>query len=120
MRASEGDYRSTVSLARDLRRRQTPAEKTLWAKVRDRRWIGLRVRRQVPLGGFIADFVCTSLRLVIEVDGGVHDLAAQQARDRNREEYFHRVGYGVVRLRNEDVLADCEAVLVQLAEKLGI
>jgi very-short-patch-repair endonuclease len=114
------DFRSTVSLARELRRRQTPAEELLWSRLRSRRWQGLRIRRQEPLGGFIVDFVCLDRRVVIEVDGAVHLDPLQRERDHNREVFLRDAGFTVVRLRNEDVLADVSAVLEGLARRLGL
>ena len=59
-------------LARDLRKRLTPAERILWRLLRDRRLKGLKFRRQFPIGPFVVDFCCYELRLVIELDGEVH------------------------------------------------
>jgi very-short-patch-repair endonuclease len=68
-------------LARDLRKRQTPAERIFWKLLRDRRLKSLKFRRQFPIGPFVADFCCHAIRLVIELDGDVHAEAQPAARD---------------------------------------
>ena len=98
--------RDQVVLARELRQAPTPAEEALWDLLRDRRFLGQKFRRQVPVGPFFADFLCERLRLIVELDGGVHDLPAQKAHDENRDAVLHEHGYTVLRLRNEDVLPD--------------
>ena len=65
-----------LQAAREMRRNATPAEKVLWAELRDRRLAGLKFYRQDVIGPFIADFYCASARLVVEVDGDIHVAAA--------------------------------------------
>ena len=65
-RATEAAQRK----ARELRRRQTPAEQALWARLRGRQLLGLKVRRQHPIDCYIVDFFCARAKLVVEVDGG--------------------------------------------------
>src|SRR5262249_35051285 len=60
--------------AKRLRRRQTDAERVLWFRLRDRRLAGLKFKRQVPIDSYIADFVCTDAKIIIELDGGQHAL----------------------------------------------
>jgi len=62
--------------ARSLRKSLTDTERLLWSKLRGRRFGGFKFRRQVPLGPFIADFVCFEQRLIVELDGGQHTLQA--------------------------------------------
>jgi very-short-patch-repair endonuclease len=62
----------TLGRARDLRANATEAEQKLWRAIRDRRLAGVKFRRQVPIGPFIADFCCREHALVIELDGGQH------------------------------------------------
>ena len=59
--------------AKQMRREMTPAERKLWYALRDRRLIGYKFRRQMPVGKYIADFVCLNPKVIIEVDGGQHD-----------------------------------------------
>ena len=104
-------------LARDLRRRQTPAEKTLWKILRDRRLRKLKFRRQFPIGPFVADFCCWEIRLVVELDGEIHAEAQQAARDRERDAYIRGLGFMILRFSNDRVFGD---VLGVIAEILGL
>ena len=98
--------------ARELRREMTSAEKLLWSCLRNKQLNGLKFRRQHPLGPFIADFYCAARRLVVEIDGDIHDL--QPERDAVRTEQFEQYGYRVIRFRNEQVLNDIEDVLAAI------
>src|SRR5437867_4344408 len=71
--------------AREMRKDGTRAEKHVWHLFRNRRVLGLKFRRQVPIHDFIADFYCDELRLVVEVDGDVHETAGQAKWDESRD-----------------------------------
>jgi very-short-patch-repair endonuclease len=103
--------------ARVLRQRMTNAERKLWYALRDRRFARFKFRRQVPVGRFIADFVCFERRLVIEVDGGQH---AESVRDQWRDRWFAANGFRVLRFWNNEVLKNLEGVMTVLAETLGV
>ncbi|HWX82044.1 MAG TPA: endonuclease domain-containing protein [Xanthobacteraceae bacterium] len=103
--------------ARALRQRMTNAERKLWYALRDRRFARFKFRRQVPVGRFIADFVCFERRLVIEVDGGQH---AESVRDQWRDRWFAANGFRVLRFWNNEVLKNLEGVMTVLAETLGV
>jgi very-short-patch-repair endonuclease len=103
--------------ARELRQRMTNAERKLWYALRDRRFARFKFRRQVPVGRFIADFVCFERRLVIEVDGGQH---AESVRDQWRDRWFAANGFRVLRFWNNEVLKNLEGVRTVLAETLGV
>jgi very-short-patch-repair endonuclease len=90
----------------------TPAEQRLWQALQGRRLGGLRFRRQHPVGPFILDFYCPACRLVIEVDGGVHD--GQVEYDEARTQQLAAHGYRVFRFRNEEVMTDLPAVLSRI------
>ncbi len=98
---------SKHDFARHLRRSMTPAELALWKQLRSPA-TPCRVRRQALIAGYIADFYCSSLRLVIEVDGPVH--ARQQDYDRQRDHVMRELGLNVVRVANDDVLRDPRGV----------
>ena len=70
--------------ARNLRQTMTPAEQALWVVLRNRQLGGLKFRRQQRLGAYVLDFVCPSCKLVVEVDGGIHDDDEQAAHDELR------------------------------------
>lgn len=95
--------------ARELRRRQTPAEEVLWRRLRGQRLAGCKFRRQHPVGHFIVDFCCPTRRLAVEIDGDSH--AHQAEYDAARTEWLNQCGYRVMRFSNADVYERLEAVL---------
>ncbi|MER0239598.1 endonuclease domain-containing protein [Fulvimarina sp. MAC8] len=102
--------------ARRMRRMPTDAERILWHRVRADRLPGLRFRRQVPMLGFIADLVCHEARLIVELDDWQHiGLAANAARDRHRDTAFAKAGYLTLRIDNDDVIEDVDAVATRIA-----
>jgi very-short-patch-repair endonuclease len=111
-----------VALARQLRKKQTPAEQILWARLRDRRLAGLKFRRQHPIDKFIADFYCHEARLVVEVDGVVHREKNQVERDALRTEALRQFGLSVVRVTNTEVETALREVLSRIvrAAQAGI
>ena len=104
--------------ARRLRRDSTIPERILWGELRNRKLFGLRFRRQYPIGPFIADFYCTQAQLVVEVDGMSHSGRADA--DRRRTEFIQRHGLHVLRVTNDDVLDDLDAVLMMIACEAGV
>jgi very-short-patch-repair endonuclease len=98
--------------ARNMRHNPTPAENALWAVLRNHRLAGLKFYRQRVLGPLIADFYCAAARLIIEVDGDIHDY--QKEFDDNRTRQLEDHGYCVIRFRNEMVLNNLENVLSQI------
>jgi very-short-patch-repair endonuclease len=94
----------------------TDAERKLWFALKDRRFDAFKFRRQVPVGPYIADFLCFKSRLIIEVDGGQH---AESARDVERDTWLARNAFRVVRYWNNDVLQNLEGVLTSLAAELN-
>jgi len=100
--------------ARELRQEMTPAEKMLWGALRDRQLGGFKFRRQYPLGPFITDFYCAEKRLVLEIDGDIHDLLKEQDEQRTRQ--FKEFCYRVIRFRNEEIEANIGLVLMKILE----
>jgi very-short-patch-repair endonuclease len=100
--------------ARALRNAATDAERRLWQWLRGAALDGARFRRQVPLGGYIADFLCPRLRLVVELDGGQHNDAGQADYDTRRTAAFAARGYRVLRYWNHEVMRDTEAVVADI------
>lgn len=105
-------HRTLIDMARELRKNMTPAEKILWRALRDRRFRNFKFRRQVPIERFIVDFLCMQHRLVIELDGGIHDT--QKEYDEEREEYLEHMNYKIIRFRNEEVFDDLPSVLEKI------
>ncbi|MHB0986429.1 MAG: endonuclease domain-containing protein [Sulfuricella sp.] len=97
--------------AKVLRSKQTDAEQRLWYHLRAHRFMGLKFKRQKPLGRYIVDFVCLERRLIIEIDGGQH--AEQMAYDQHRDAWLRSQGYTVLRFWNNDVMQQLENVLEQ-------
>jgi very-short-patch-repair endonuclease len=87
------------------------AEAAMWRLLRHRRLVGFKFRRQVPLEGFILDFVCFERRVVIEVDGSQH-FSSQ--RDERRDRLLAQEGFHVLRYWNNDVLQRPTSVLEDL------
>jgi very-short-patch-repair endonuclease len=104
--------------ARALRREMTEAEKLMWGKLRDRRFEGIKFKRQKPIAGYIVDFVALDLKLIVEIDGGQH--VEQAAADAVRTRQLEESGYHVVRFWNHDVLGNLEGVLEALAQEVNI
>ena len=102
-----------VERAKELRRNQTPEEKILWQALRRNQLDGRHFRRQQVIDGFIVDFYCHSIGLVVELDGGIHDQ--QLGYDRERDEVLARRGIRVLRLRNAEIRRDLSAVLEKIA-----
>ncbi len=97
--------------ARRLRRDLTDAERRLWKHLRDRQIAGAKFRRQVPIGRYIADFVCLEAKLVVEVDGGQH---AASGADVGRTAFLEAEGFRVLRVWNNEVLANTEGVVAMI------
>jgi len=104
-------------LARHLRTNPTDAEKRLWHHLRAHRLDGHKFKRQAPVGNAIADFLCDTSRLVIELDGGQH---AQSEKDAARTAILEANGYTVLRFWNHDVLQNTEGVLEEIRRTLRI
>ena len=98
--------------AKALRSNQTDAEQRLWYHLRAHRFMGLKFKRQKPIGRYIVDFVCLEHRLIIELDGGQH--AEQVAYDQERDEWLRSQGYTVLRFWNNDVMQNLEGMLEQI------
>ena len=95
--------REKLAISRRLRQNPTPAERHAWSLLRNRGILGFKFRRQHVLQGFIVDFYCASLRLVLELDGAPHDNPAQASYDAARAVSLEAHGYRVRRLPNRDV-----------------
>ena len=103
--------KTIIEFARELRRNQTPAEKILWQVVRNRRFDGKKFLRQHPLiyenindkklSFFIADFYCAGHKLVVELDGKIHDY--QKDYDKQRDFIIEEMGLRVIRIKNEEL-----------------
>ena len=100
-----------------LRREATAAEALLWERLRDARLAALKFRRQHPVGHFIVDFCCPSARLIVEVDGPIHQ--GHEEEDAARQTFLEQRGYSLLRIRNEEVFTDVQAVLKHIRVAAG-
>ena len=105
-------------LARQKRHDPTPAEQKLWHVLRQRSLAGFKFRRQHAIERFIVDFYCASARLVIEVDGPIHDYTLEE--DAVRQEYLEGLGLRVIRFTNDAVLHQTDVVLQQIEATLRV
>jgi len=110
------NYRNITSLAKKLRKESTPSEKLLWKILRGRRIDGYKFLRQHPIfyridkswvDFFIVDFYCSELKLIIELDGPMHEFQIEE--DKEREDKLKSRGFCVIRFKNEE-LSDMEKV----------
>ncbi|MBD3762047.1 endonuclease domain-containing protein [Rhizorhabdus sp.] len=105
-----------TSLAKKLRNNATDVERKLWQHLRNSQLKGFKFSRQMPVAGFVCDFLCRSARLVIELDGGQHDTQTDE--DETRTRRIEAEGYRVIRFRNNDVNDGIEGVLLRISEAL--
>ena len=104
------------NLARNLRKNQTPQEKKLWDILRNKKFENLKFKRQVPFGKYIADFLCESKKLIIEIDGGQHNEEENILYDKERTAFFEKEGYRVIRFWNNEIDGNIEGVYLKLME----
>ena len=103
--------------AQTLRRTMTDAEKAFWKGVRAGQIAGHKFRRQWPIGGYIADFVCLEQKLIVEIDGSQH---ADSASDKQRTENLEAMGFRILRFWNTEALTNTDGVLEIVAEALNV
>jgi very-short-patch-repair endonuclease len=113
-----GSSNLIFSRAKDLRNEMTETEQILWKKLRNRKVRNYKFRRQHPLGQFIANFYCHEARLVIEIDGGIHNKFPVAERDEGRTHELNRMGVNVVRFLTEDITDRLEWVLEEIQKHL--
>jgi very-short-patch-repair endonuclease len=101
-----------------LRQEMTRAEKELWRALRNRRFQNYKFRRQHPIGRFIADFYCHQAQLVIEVDGGVHNLDLVTEHDEGRTFELEKQNIKVIRFSNKQIFSELEKVLCEIEVEL--
>lgn len=104
--------------ARRLRRDSTDVEMRLWQKLRNRQ-LGADFRRQHPAGSFVLDFYCPALRLAIELDGGQHADAHNEAKDKQRDGWLNERGVTMLRFWNSDITQNLRGVLEVVALKVA-
>ena len=108
-------YGLLKAFAAENRNHQTEAERVLWEYLKNRS-LGVRFRRQYIISNYIADFVCMDRKLIIEVDGSYHFTTSQMQNDIYRTEELEKLGFVVLRFRNEEVLFEIENTLNKIEE----
>jgi len=103
--------------ARILRKEQTKAEKTIWELIRDRKFMGLKFRRQHVIEGFVLDFYCHELRFGIEIDGGIH--LKKKDYDKLRQEVIESEDINMIRVTNKEIAENKRSVLNKIKEAVG-
>lgn len=109
--------RKMIEIARQFRKEPTKSENILWQALRGKKLDGHKFRRQQPIGNFIVDFYNSKFRLVIEVDGSIHDNQVEL--DQARQEILEEVGLNILRVQAEDVERDLPKVLEKIHEKIS-
>ncbi|WP_040005508.1 endonuclease domain-containing protein [Fibrisoma limi] len=104
--------------AKMLRANLTPAEHHLWQFLRSNQLEGFRFKAQHPFYTFIADFYCHAAKLIIELDGAVHESTEQKEYDDNRTHVLNEFGVTVLRFTNDDIFNDIKGVLARISALL--
>ena len=115
---SIGSPPEIVERASWMRAHPTPPESLVWDWVRGRRIVGLKFRRQCPLGYYIADFYCHDIRLALEVDGTDHTRSDRQERDATRTQTLLADGITIIRLSAESILREPDRTHLRLIKLL--
>ena len=113
------EHAKRIKLAKRLRKSQTEAELRLWYHLRAHRFLGLKFKRQKPLGPYIADFTCLECWLIIEVDGSQHN-EQRLSKDHERDAWLAIQGFTVLRFWNDEVLRDTDAVLERIRQAVEL
>lgn len=107
-----------VELSRKLRKNQTPWEKKLWMYLKNRKFYGIKFKRQVVVDPYIYDFLSWEKKVIIELDGGQHSETEVKQKDKEKENYAESQGYALLRFNNNDVQNNIEGVLEAIRIKI--
>ena len=107
---------TTMHQAGELRHELTPAERKLWAYLRNNQINGVSFRRQHAIGKYIPDFCAVQEKIIIELDGSQH--IEQEAYDTERTKYLESQGYQVIRFWNNEVLNNLDGVILAITYAL--
>lgn len=111
-----------LDTARELRKNMTKVEKILWIVLRNKK-IGAKFRRQAPFvfgdnHNYVADFYCAEKKLIIELDGEIHNSDLEKEYDKFRQDIFEVSGYKVIRFKNEEIIKNLDTVLDRILHEL--
>lgn len=107
---------SIFKKAKELRKSETEVEKLLWNRLNKNQLLGLQFRRQHPINRFIADFYCPKIKLIIEVDGSIHELPENKEYDIERSELLNEFGLEVMRFTNEQIIYEMNSVVDKIEQ----
>ncbi len=110
--------RYVTNLSRKFRNNMTECEKMLWEKISRKQLNGLKFRRQFPVGRYIADFYNHDKRLIIEVDGSVHN--EQKEYDKKRERYLEASGCTIIRFTNDEIINNIDLVIEKILSNTNV
>lgn len=102
---------------RELRKNLTKTEEILWWYLRDKK-LGVKFKRQHSIGGYILDFYCAEKKLIIELDGEIHNTKEAKEYDEVRDKYFKELGYKTIRFLNKEVEDNIESVIEKITAEL--
>ena len=106
--------------AKNLRINETKAEELLWQKLRKKQLLGYKFRRQHPIDIFIADFYCHKAKLVIELDGSIHNLPEIKEKDDSKTFEIEKLEITLLRFTNQEIYTNIENVLQEIKNQLNI
>ena len=110
--ASEKEKRRT------LRKNQTYASKILWQYLRNRQFLGVKFTRQYSVDQYVIDFFAPELKIAIESDGSIHELADQKEYDKARQEYLESFGITFMRITNKELLANPNKAFARIKQEI--
>jgi very-short-patch-repair endonuclease len=111
---------SIVTYAKALRKNSTKEEKKLWTILKNKNLADCKFRRQEPIGKYIVDFICYSKKLIVELDGGQHNIEKNIVLDINRTKHLEQEGYRILRFWNNEVFENIEGVKEEIFKALTL
>lgn len=106
-----------IPIRKNLRNSATSAETLLWQALKNSKLEDRKFRRQHSINDYVVDFYCPAEKLILEVDGDVHDLEEVKERDENREKELRDMGFNVLRIQNDDVFRNMSLVLLEIIKQ---
>ncbi|AUC81504.1 endonuclease domain-containing protein [Lacinutrix sp. Bg11-31] len=102
-----------------LRKSLTPAEAYLWSKLKARQFKGIRFTKQHSIGYYIVDFYCAEYKLIIELDGEIHNTPNQFEKDEIRTQYLEGLGYKVIRFENKMAFENLPSIYMEIEDQIN-
>ena len=112
-----GYDKQLIQLSKKLRNNSTKEEIILWQSLKQKQ-LGVKFRRQQPIGKYIADFVCFEKKIIIELDGGQHNESSNIEKDKMRDLFFNQNGFKVVRFWNNEIHQNLDGVIEKIQTEI--